>query len=287
MKHSSITSGQKDRISAMVVDRPITLGADNPSAQRLIGNGDLLAEKLDPIILDLAGMRYRDQEVESSYGYPAGYHPKQICNQLVLLGRDFSGLDPEPVLKAAASFQARPLPQGADLTAVIPYYLKVAKSYNEATELVMDLLAKRYENFKNWLKGKIGPDYMRLTEHVELAWTKIYQIQKTDYLVLPVQFGFLHRGQSTRRAREIFLKNEFGLGPYEVGVLLLIHSERLVGDPSELYIDCPGVECNPGADGEFTVTPCFHWYDGGLDFCADRVEGAHAHYGSASGFLPQ
>lgn len=287
MKNSSITSGQKDRISAMVVDRLIALGVDNPSAQRFIGNGDLLAERMDPIVLDLAGMRYRDEEVETSYSYPAGYNPKPICNQLVLLGRDFSGLDPEPVLKAAASFQARPLPPGADLTAVIPYYLKVAKSYGEATELVMDLLAKRDKNFKCWLAGKLGQKYMRLVAHTEYAWTKIYQIQKTDYLVLPVQFGFLHRGQSTRRAREVFLKNEFGLGPYEVGVMLLTHPERLSGDPNELYIDCPGAEYSSRADGGFTRASCFLWCRGGLSFFARWVVHARADYGSASGFLLQ
>lgn len=287
MKNSSITSGQKDRISAMVVDRLIALGADNPSAQRFIGNGDLLAEKMDPIILDLACMRYRDEEVESSYRYPAGYNPKPICNQLVLLGRDFSGLDPEPALKAVASFRARPLPQGADLTAVIPYYLKVAKSYNEATELVMDLLAKRDENFKNWPAGNLGQKYMRLTEHTEQAWAKIYQIQKTDYLVLPVQFGFLHRGKSIRRAREVFFKNEFGLGPYEVGVMLLTHPERLVGYSNELYIDCPGAEYNPGLDDKLSSAPIFPFYGGRLRFGARWVEGANAYYGSVSGFLQQ
>ena len=83
------------------------------------------------------------------------------------------------------------------------------------------------------------------------------------------------------------MKNEFGLGPYEVGAILLTHPERLVGDQNELFVDCPGAEYSPEADGEFVWAPYFYWYDGRLSFNAYWVEYAHAYYGSASGFLPQ
>lgn len=128
---------------------------------------------------------------------------------------------------------------------------------------------------------------MRLSERTEEGLTILGNVYKSDYIILPAQFGFMHRGKSVRKVRTVYLPHEFGLGPYEVGVMFLAHPERLQGKPNELYIDCPGAEYAPDADGRFTHAPCFGWYDDGLDFLASWVDRPYSLYGSASGLLPQ
>ena len=115
---------------------------------------------------------------------------------------------------------------------------------------------------------------------------KLVEGQEGDILVIPAQFGFRHRGKSVRRARETFYDNEFGLGAFAVGTMLLTHPEREV-EWEQLHIDCSGDEYSPDADGQFVGTPFFNWFDGKLRFGVDWTVDANERYGSASGFLPQ
>ena len=107
-----------------------------------------------------------------------------------------------------------------------------------------------------------------------------------NILIIPVQFGLLHRGQSVRRAREVFQSNEFGLGSFQVGIMLLTHPERLV-QWDQLHLDCAGDEYAPGADGVFCHAPLFLFHGGGLGFIAYPCGHAGGGFGSVSGFLPQ
>lgn len=60
-----------------------------------------------------------------------------------------------------------------------------------------------------------------------------------NLLVVPAQFGFLRRGCSHRRAHELFLENEFGLGIVAVVSMLLTHPER-IQSRDDLQIHCIG-----------------------------------------------
>jgi len=53
------------------------------------------------------------------------------------------------------------------------------------------------------------------------------EIKHHDILVVPAQFGLRHRGRSVRRVREVMNANEFGLGVFAIGIMLLTHPERL------------------------------------------------------------
>ena len=107
-----------------------------------------------------------------------------------------------------------------------------------------------------------------------------------DILVVPAQFGILHRGRSVRRAREVMKANQFGLGAFAVGIMLLTHPERLQ-NYDDICIDCAGDEFSPGADGDFSEAPIFHFDDGRVRFSTLWVSCAYDYYGSASGFVPQ
>jgi hypothetical protein len=111
--------------------------------------------------------------------------------------------------------------------------------------------------------------------------------QKSDLLQVPAQFGIRHRGRSVRRAREIFAVNEFGLGAWEIGCMLLTtHPERL-NDYNDLWIDCAGDEFKPSDESEFSRAPVFSFRGGKPMFGAGEVGIANDDYGSASAFLPQ
>jgi hypothetical protein len=105
-----------------------------------------------------------------------------------------------------------------------------------------------------------------------------------DILVVAAQFGLRHRGRSVRRAREVMQPNEFGLGAFAVGIMLLTHPERLM-HYDDLYVDCAGDEYAPEADGGFSSAPFFDFDDGRVEFHAYWFAHAYDSYGSSSAFL--
>ena len=107
-----------------------------------------------------------------------------------------------------------------------------------------------------------------------------------DILVVPAQFGLRHKGRSVRRAREVFTANEFGLGAFAIGIMLLTHPEREV-QWEQLHVDCAGDEFAPGADGVFSGAPLFHFDVGRVKFRASWYDRARGLYGSASAFVSQ
>lgn len=226
---------------------------------------------------------FANEEVKSNYGYPQGYAVKPVCEQLVELSKHFNGLDTSSVLACSKELPA--LPAGAEGWFAVPRWEKVAKSYNEAIEKVIDLIGKT-RTFYNYRKGELGPKYLRLSERTTVALQMIGEKQKGDFLLIPAQFGLTHRGRSVRRVRVVYAPHEFGLGSFIVGCMILSHPERLV-QWEQLHIDCPGDEYSPGADGQFSFAPFFFFYDGKVGFRTFWVDRALELYGSASGFVSQ
>jgi hypothetical protein len=95
-----------------------------------------------------------------------------------------------------------------------------------------------------------------------------------------------HRGRSVRRAREVFVQNEFGLTSLAVGSIVLVHPERLVRR-EELDMHCSGDEFDdPDEDKGFSLAPVFYFGGDQAKFGALWFDIAHTHYGSVSGFVP-
>jgi len=227
---------------------------------------------------------FANEEVKSNYGYPQGYAVKPVCEQLVELSKHFNGLNTNDVLACSKELPA--LPSGAEGWFAVPRWEKVAKTYNEAVEKVLDLIGKT-RTFHNYRKGNLGPKYLRLSERTATALQMLGERQKGDFLLIPAQFGLTHRGRSVRRVREIIgNSNEFGLGSFITGCMILSHPERLV-QWEQLHIDCPGDEYSPGADGVFSRAPVFRFVGGRVGFGACWVDYASGYYGSASGFVSQ
>jgi len=228
---------------------------------------------------------YADEEVSSRYGYLSGYtKPKDVIWQSNRLRELFSGIgfhDEKLAMQMS-------MPEGAEGLFVIPRWQTLAKTYGEAVHVVLTKLNEtRKDKFINYREDEMGPDNLRESARKAEVMEQIAQSQKGyDLLVIPAQFGIVHRGHSVRRARVVIGNKGFGLGAFEVGIMLLTHPERLQ-HYDDLWIDCAGDEFKPGFEHEFSRAPLFNFSDDGLEFDASRVGHAHGRYGSASAFLPQ
>lgn len=226
---------------------------------------------------------FANEEVASKYGYASGYKPKGITEQTNKFRQLFSGIGFADEQIAAAS-----LPAGAEGWFAIPRWQTIAPTYGEAVAKVFALLSStRNGKFFNHHEGQLGPEYLRQSTKTAQAFAQLCEQQKDhDILVVPCQFGLNHHGRSVRRARAVMNSLEFGLGAFEVGIMLLTHPERLQ-HYNDLWIDCAGDEFDPDADGQFLDAPFFGFRICQLEFSSRWIARAFSTYGSASGFLPQ
>lgn len=268
---------------------------DETRAQQLNERGGELQDGIAKLIAELTtSNQFANEEVRSSYMYPKEYKgPKPIADQIKAIAKIF-GLDPSQAIKFAKNLPA--LPEGAEGWFVIPsvdalakkHFLEVtdpAQKYCQAVQLVhVKIAASR--KFYNYREGQVTPARLRVHARTAHALDLIAETQKGDILIVAAQLGMRHRGKSVRRAREVFVANEFGLGSLAVGSIVLTHPERLVRW-DELDMDCSGDEFSHDADGVFSYAPIFNFYGGKVRFNAYWVDLTDAHYGSASGFVSQ
>lgn len=283
---TTVTDGQKKQVKRFAedaVDRAIAEGLlDKDGIQKLIENGDEFQARIITGIKELSvSNQFADEEVESSYAYPKGYKVKGITEQTNILRQLFPGIG-----FADEKIAEQPLPVNAEGWFAIPKWQTLAPTYGEAVEKVLAMIASK-RKFYNYRDGQLGAEYLRQHAKTAKMFQKLGDEQKDyDILVVPAQFGLRHRGRSVRRAREVFQANEFGLGAFAVGIMLLTHPEREV-QWEQLHIDCAGDEFAPDADGDFSRAPLFDFYDGKVEFGADWFDRAYGRYGSASAFLSQ
>lgn len=229
------------------------------------------------------------EERPSNYTYPPEYKgPKPIREQVdalkVLFPQLSLGLTIEFIEKVLPTLV---LPAGAEGWFAIPLQQKIADNYNATVEQILATIASK-RRFHNYRAGELGPEHLHQHACTLAMLKEIGGQQKGDILIVPAQFGMLHRGRSVRRARECFGGNEFGLGAFAVGCMALVHPERYVRW-EQLHTDCPGDEFSPGADGGFSHAPLFRFRVilDRLIFDPYRVDVAFGFYGSVSAFLPQ
>jgi hypothetical protein len=224
---------------------------------------------------------YADEQTASSYGYPDDFRIRTVQEQLEILIKHFPNLDASHVNELAS----KELSTGAEGWAVIPKPDKIG-TYHEALAKVIALIIKD-RKFQNWREGALTEKYLRLKEKTVQAHAKLNE-QPGDFWVIPFQFGKKWAGHSVRNAQIRFAESEFGLGPYEVAMLLLTHPERITG-PDQLYIDCAGCEYSPHAAGDFFACLHFIWNDyfKRLALHYHSTVSVHKQWGAASGFLPQ
>jgi len=257
---------------------------DDARAQRLNERGGELQDGIAKLIAELSvSNRFAGEETESNYGYLSGYKPKGITEQTNRLRELFPGIG-----YADEKLAEQDLPPNAEGWFAIPRWEKIAPTYGEAVQKVLDLIKQtRNGAFYNYREGQLGPQYLRQSQKASRAFQKLGDEQKDyDILVVPAQFGLHHRGRSVRRAREVMNASEFGLGAFAIEIMILTHLERLQHH-DDLWIDCAGDEFAPDADGDFSGAPVFFFVGGGVRFRAGWFDRARGYCGSASAFLSQ
>ncbi|TSC91868.1 MAG: Uncharacterized protein CEN92_174 [Candidatus Berkelbacteria bacterium Licking1014_96] len=271
--------------------------ADSGGWQRVLEHGDELKFAVAQTIVEKTrelslSNQYANEEVSSNYTYPPEYQLKPFEDQIKAVASIF-GLDPTSTLEYAGNLPA--LPDGAEGWFAIPsvdalamkHFPEVtdpAEKYCRAVQLVHAKIAAS-RSFYNYRKGQITPDCLRVPARTVHAFEQIAQTQKGEILIVAAQLGLRHRGRSVRRAREVFVANEFGLGSLFVGAIVLTHPERYVRW-EQLHTDCDD-EFASDADGDFSNAPYLHWFDGELEFNTYWVGNPNQYYGLVSAFLPQ
>jgi hypothetical protein len=270
------------RFVERVVEHALTeVSLDGDGLRRLISNRtEFQADIMASVQKHATSHLFANEEVESEHGYLSGYRTKDITTQTNRLRELFPNIG-----YADEKLASRPLPPNAEGWFAIPRWDKIGQSYNETVEKVFRMISKtRDDKFSNSRIGRVGPQYLCQHERTIAILRRLGDQQRGyDILIVPAQFGFRHRGRSTRRAKEMFNESEFGLGALAVGTMLLTHPERLLHD-EDLWIDCPGDTYSFDGDGRLEGTPCFLFSGGIVKFDATLSEIARSDEGSASGF---
>jgi len=216
------------------------------------------------------------------------YRHKSIMRQVLILHR--LGIFP-PNISPCVDIKAyeQRLPAGAETWFAIPRWKLVAGTYAKAVEKVLNKL--QYARGDLDFSGRIK--FLSQHEHTIKKFEEISN-QQNGYsiLVIAAQFGWRHRDRSVQKVREIFTENEFGLGAFEIGCMILTHPDRFFSD-ADLWILCSGNECNlPGDIPIFTGDiPIFIGHRGKLKFDGGSpstigIKEAYSFYGSPTGFVP-
>lgn len=225
--------------------------------------------------------QFADEEVQSDYEYPKDYKVKGITEQTNILRQLFPDIG-----FADEKIAEQPLPTNAEGWFAIPKWQMLASTYSEAVKKVLAMIAS-HRKFCNNLDDQLEADCLRQHTKTVNMFQKLDDEQKDfDILVIPAQFGLRHKGRSVRRAREVFTTNEFGLGVFAIGIMLLTHPEREV-QWEQLHVDCAGDEFALENAGDFSGTPVFDFFGDKVEFSADWSDDANECCGSASAFVLQ
>ena len=296
MKTLTPSTGQEKKYRRLVEDSvkhatDLALGkteAEQDGWQRVLEHGDELRDAIAEVVVaktkELSiSNQFADEEAESNLGYLSGYKPKSIAEQLIVLRQLFPDIS-----SVGEKLTGQSLPSNAEGYFVIPRREKIASTYGEAVQKVLDIIKQtRSGKFYNYRENCLGPQYLHQSAKTAKALQTLGDQQKDyDILVVPAQFGLRHRGRSVRRAREVMSVSEFGLNAFSIGIILLTHPERLQ-HYDDLWIDCAGDEYSDDGGGRFEGAPYFGFSDGGVKFGACSVGDADGLCGSASAFLPQ
>jgi hypothetical protein len=257
---------------------------DRQSAQAVLDASKKVKHEVSDLVVEAIHRhtitdKFKDEEVASNRVYPPTYRVRPIEAQVSALRALF------PVLGNCHEKLARkPLLEGAEAWFAIPRWQSLAPTYNEAVEMLIEVLAAK-RKVSNRIIGKLGEKYLRQTERSKLA-EKILSEQQggNDILVVPVQAGLLHRGCSARRTRASLAGNEFGLGMFSIGCILLTHTERL-SSADTLMIDCGGDEYSVRGDYTFDRVPLFDYDIGGIEVSVFYEDRARNLWGTPTGFL--
>lgn len=257
---------------------------DRQSAQSVLDMERKLKQELVETVVAIihrhtVNNKYKDEEVGSNRVYPESYRVRPVEAQVSALRSAFPSLG-----HCQEKLGRRTLPEGAEAWFAIPRWQALAATYNEAVEKVVGVLASQ-RRFSNRIAGKLGAAFLRQTDRSRLAEKLLAEQQEgSDILVVGAQAGMLHRGSSARRTRVKMVGNEFALGAFSLGCILLTHPERL-STSDTLMIDCGGDEYSVRGDSTFDRVPLFDFDLAGIEFSIFYEDRARSLWGTPTGFL--
>ncbi len=264
---------------------------DDERAQRLNENGGELSAGLKELIERLSlSNQYADEERPSNYGYLSGYvKPVSIADQIDILRGHWPTLNPDAAIRYATEvYPTLQLPEWVEgpFALIRPKFF--SEVYGEELEEVIKALKKaRRGKVVNYREGELDDQHLRQAVRTTTMFERIMEQQPgSDILVVGHQFGIRHRGRSVRRAREVFIGQEFGGTGKNVGTMLLTNPIRLQ-HLDDLWIDCAGDEFSYDADGVFGEAPYWGFSDGPLRLGSVDVGFADGSSGTVSGVCPQ
>ena len=194
-----------------------------------------------------------------------------------------------------ASIEHMALPHGAEGYFIFPAdWRLIASQYVEgACSRAFTKLHEVYDgNAFNHIEddGVFFGQYLRESTAKTDVFALLREAQKGhDFLVVPGQFGLLHRERPVRKWQSLVEESdEFGFGLFETLIMLLTHPQRL-HHYLDLRICCPGDEMYWYASAHHfpAHTPCFYFYSDHLKLTGRSVSDHPYGYGLVSGFLPK
>ena len=257
---------------------------DQQSAQTVLDMEATLKSELADKMVEMIQRRtisdkFKDEEVGSNRVYPPTYRVRPIEAQVTELRKLFPSMG-----ACNEKLARRDVPEGAEAWFALPRWQALASTYNDAVEMLIGVLATK-RRFSNRILGRLGPSYLRQTERSKLAEKILADQQRgNDILVVAAQAGMLHRGFSARRTRVAMAPNEFGLGVFTFGCMLLTHPERL-SNGDALMVDCGGDEYSVRGDYTFDRVPLFDYDLSGIEFSVFYEDRARNLWGTPTGFL--
>lgn len=233
-------------------------------------------------------------------GYYSGYTVPTLENNLLDLEREREVLCRWFPSLSGAQFSERflqqiryrqiVLPDGAERWTLIPRAEIIAETYEAAVKAVLTVISdSRRGKFSNYRANELGSDVLQHLSETKFRISELSTMQDDfDLLIVPVQFGIRHAGCSMRDTPSMYVENEFGLGIFEVGIMLLTHPERLSHE-NDLWILCPGDRYTPRSKATRLMTQFAGGYRyeqgllgfGGFWYSVDNVS-----YGSVTAFVP-
>jgi hypothetical protein len=234
---------------------------------------DLLSRYID---VNRRANQYSSEEVRSNYCYPPGFKMRSVQEQVTALQMCFPELGTRE--DNIDKLIARPLHTSAEWAA-IPRWEKLGKTYQEAVQRVLAVIASK-RKFSN------SCNISRLCQKEAAidAWGELGKSQTGDILIVGTTFGLRHRGRSIRNAEEKMIGNEFGLGVFAVGCMMLTHPKREI-TRNQLHPECGGDEFPTETDGQIASAPFFSVKNDEMRLDTVKVDNPGDAFGCATGFL--
>lgn len=230
--------------------------------------------------------KWAGEEGCKKYGYPVGYEkPNTLEEQYKVLLKHF------PVLQGKMynlEFENKVLHEKAEGNFLYFDWRIIDSTYCGALQkFLVEYRKSLNDDLINHYSREFDSSDLRQIERTAKFLDTIKEQQK-DYeiLVIPAQFGYLHKGYLANKERASFADNEFCLGPFEVGLMLLTHPGRLVHN-SNLRIVCQGGETSLFRGWKWENSPIFYYQGGLVSFGGIPNWDIWWNIGSATAFTPK